>query len=200
MMPNALWRIGWTICWRNMQTVNFQFASMLLAVVLAAGVAAHAQASPEPEPNHKDSIVSVSDAKADCEAVMNSVLPFAKQMLTHHGEFIPFGGAMRPTGELVSVAGYGGQEHPKSTDVIRLIKDGFVDGAKKGDFKATALVYDVRITLPNTGEKSDAIAVSLNHQQGYSVVVLFPYKLDHGRLTIGAALAQKGEADIFFVP
>ncbi len=63
----------------------------------------------------------MSDPKADCEALMNSVLPFAEQMLTTHGEFIPFGGAMRPDGRLVSIAGYDGNEHPKSVDVIALM-------------------------------------------------------------------------------
>jgi hypothetical protein len=139
-----------------------------------------------------------SDPKADCEAVMNSVLPFAEQMLTSHGEFLPFGGAMRPSGELVSVAGYDGDEHPQSSDLIRLIKDGFVEAARQGQFKATALVYDIRFKLASTDDKSDAIAVSLNHRDNYSIVVIFPYKIDNGTLIVGSALAQKGEADIFF--
>src|ERR1700722_16593427 len=138
-----------------------------------------------------------SDAKADCEALMNSVLPFAEQMLQTHGEFLPFGGAMRIGGELVSVAGYDGDEHPQSSDVIGLIKQGFVQTARKHEFKATALVYDVRIKLPPTGESSDAIAVSLNHRDNYSIIVVFPYKIDGGKLTVSPAFAQRGEADIF---
>jgi hypothetical protein len=78
-----------------------------------------------------------------------------------------------------------------------LLKSGFVEVAKKGQVKATALAYDVRVTLPSTGEKSDAIAVSLNRRDGYSVIVIYPYKIDSGKLTIGAAVAQKGEGDIF---
>jgi hypothetical protein len=140
-----------------------------------------------------------NDPKADCEILMNSVTPFAKQMLRSHGEFLPFGGAMRPGGELVSVAGYDGDEHPQSSDVIRLIKDGFVEAARQGQFVATALVYDVRMKLPSTGDKSDAISVSLNHRDNYSIVVIFPYKIDNGELTLGDAFAQKGEADIFAI-
>ena len=138
--------------------------------------------------------------KADCEALMNAVLPFARQMLNRYGEFFPYGGAMRPDGQLVSVAGYDGQEHPPSQEVIRLLKDGFVAGAKNGQYKATALIYDVRVNLPTTGEKSDAIAVSLNHQGAYSVIVYFPYKILDGKAALGTAFAQKGEADIFSTP
>ncbi|AYD03445.1 hypothetical protein [Neorhizobium sp. NCHU2750] len=139
----------------------------------------------------------MSDPKADCETLMTSVLPFAEQMLTTHGEFIPFGGAMRPDGQLVSIAGYDGNEHSKSVDVIALMKGGFVAAAHKGEYKATAVVYDVRVKLPSTEEESDAIAVSLNHSDNYSVIVFLPYKLDTGKLILGTVFAQKGEADIF---
>lgn len=139
----------------------------------------------------------MSDPKADCEALMNSVLPFAEQMLTTHGEFHPFGGAMRPDGQLVSIAGYDGNQRPRPIDVVTLMKGAFVAAARNGEYKATAIVYDVKVKLPSTEEKSDAIAVSLNHQESYSVIVLFPYKIDSGKLILGTAFAQEGEADIF---
>jgi hypothetical protein len=139
----------------------------------------------------------VTNPKADCATLMNAVLPFAEQMLSRHGEFVPFGGAMRPSGELVSVAGYDGNEHPPSTEVIRLLRECFVDAARKNEYKATAVVYDARVTLPPTEENCDAIAVSLNHRDGYSVVVFFPYKLTDGKLEIGTVFAQKGGADVF---
>lgn len=139
----------------------------------------------------------MSEAKTDCAALAGSVLPFAEQMLTTHGAFIPFGGAMRADGQIVSIAGYDGSEHPQPSDVIALMKSGFVDGARRGEYKATALVYDVRVRLTSTEEKSDAIAVSLNHRDNYSVVVLFPYEIDGGKLTLGSVLTQEGEADIF---
>ena len=47
-------------------------------------------------------------AKADCEVLLNAVLPFAEKMLGEHGEFSPYGGAMRPNGEIISVSGYDG--------------------------------------------------------------------------------------------
>ena len=139
----------------------------------------------------------MSDPKADCEALMNSLLPVAEQMLTSHGRFFPFGGAMRADGQLVSIAGYDGDERPQSIDVITLMKDAFVAAARKGEYRATAIVYDVKVKSPSTEEKSDAVAVSLNHRDNYSVVILFPYKLEGGKLIVGTVFAQEGEADIF---
>jgi len=139
----------------------------------------------------------MSDPKADCEALLSSVLPFAQQMLSAHGEFFPFGGAMKPDGKVVPVAGYDGTERPQSVDIISLMKSGLVEAARKGEYKATAIVFDVKVTLPSSGEKSNAIAVSLNHRDNYSIIVLFPYEIDNGNLSIGTAIAQRGVADIF---
>lgn len=136
-------------------------------------------------------------AKADCEAVMNLALPFAEEMLQEHGEFFPFGATMNAKGEINHIGGYDGREHPPSADIIKLLKDGFRARAKNGEVKATALVYDVRVILPGSGEESDAVAVSLNHRANYSVIVLFPYRIDGGKVEFGEAFAQEGEADIF---
>jgi|SRR5215472_12217371 len=139
----------------------------------------------------------MSEAQADCEVLMKSVVGFAERMLTTHGGFIPFGGAMRPDGQIVPVAGHDASERPQSSDIIALMKKGLVASAQKGEYKATAVVCDVRVDVPSTGEKSDAIAVSLNHRDNYSIVVFFPYRIDNGKLIPGAAFARNGEADIF---
>ena len=119
----------------------------------------------------------IPTSKADCEKLMTAMLPFAEKMLRQHGEFFPFGGALDKRGEVVTVGGTDGREQPPSADVIRLLKEGFVQGAKSGKYRATALIYDVRVMLPSNGQKSDAIAVALNHRDHYSVVVMFPYQL-----------------------
>jgi len=140
------------------------------------------------------------DPKADCESLLNAVLPFAQQMLDRHGEFYPYGGAMTTDGQITSVAAYDSREHAASTDVIEFVKSAFVAGAREGKYRATALVYDVRVTLPSDGKKSDAIAVSLNHRSDNSVTVLFPYTIENAKAVIGPAVAQKGEADVFRSP
>ncbi len=139
----------------------------------------------------------MSSPKAECDFLMNAVLPFAEKMLLKNGGFFPYGGALDPNGEAVAVGVYDGCEQPPSNDVILLLKQAFLQGAKSGEYKATALVYDVRVTLPSSDKKSDAIAVSLDHREDYSVIVFFPYEIKEGRLQFGEVFAQKGEADIF---
>ena len=140
----------------------------------------------------------MSQAKADCEALLNAAMPFAEQMLQRYREFFPFGSAMRASGEITAVAGHDGNEHPPSSEVIALIKDGFIEAARRNEFKATALVHDVKIKSPSSGDTSDAIAVALDHRDDeYSVVIFFPYRLSKGELTLDPPFAQAGEGAIF---
>jgi len=136
-------------------------------------------------------------AKTECEAILNEMVPFAERMLQEYGEFFPFGGAMKANGETVYVAGYDGREKPPSADIIGLLNDAFRSGARSGEYKATALVYDIRILPPLSEQKSDAVAVSLNHRDNYSAVVILPYQLKNGGVVFGEVFAEKGDADVF---
>jgi hypothetical protein len=136
--------------------------------------------------------------KEECEDLMNAVLPFAKQMLSQHREFFPFGGTMSPSGEIAHTSGWTGAEHPPSSEVISILNGGFRAGAVAGTYKATALVYDVRTVPPGATAKQDAIAVNLDHRGDYSVVVMFPYVFSSaGELVVSAPFASPGARAIF---
>jgi len=135
--------------------------------------------------------------KSDCEALLESAATFAEQLLAKYGEFYPFGYAMKNSGEIVSIAAYEGNERPPSADLVEMLKHAFRERARTGEYRATALTYDVRIASPDAAETSDAIAVALDHHDNYSVVVVMPYRLDEGEPVLGEAFAQRGAADIF---
>jgi len=86
---------------------------------------------------------------------MNSVLPFAEQMLDRHGEFYPYGGAMRVDGQLTAVAGYDGRERPPSTDVIKFLKAAL--SAKAPELDRTAV---------SVGTGPDLAGSAARHQRG----------------------------------
>ena len=85
----------------------------------------------------------------------------------------------------------------RGTELIDLLTDAFRQSAAKGECIATAIVYDIRTIPPGESEKIDAICVSLDHKDGYSVNVAFPYTLRHGELSLKPAFATKGDAKIF---
>ncbi len=139
----------------------------------------------------------MASPKTECEGLMNQALPIAERMLREHGEFYPYAYVLETTGKSALLAARDGSERPKSKTLIDMIRIQFRDGAKAGKYRATALVYDVRVANPSTGTKSDAIAVALDHRDGYSVVVIIPYTLKDGKYLPGPISAQKGDTDIF---
>lgn len=142
-----------------------------------------------------------TEPKADCEKVMNFGLPLAAEILKRQGEFLPFGAAMRPNGEIVCLGAYDGRSYPSLAgslaELIRSLKDTFVAGARRHEYVATALFYEVGIALSAEGERIDAVAVSLDHRDGYSVTVLLPYKIEDDEVVYDSPRSQAGEADIF---
>jgi hypothetical protein len=137
--------------------------------------------------------------KTDCEKLMNAVMPLAERMLSEFGEFYPYGGYMKPSGEIVHIGAEDEeQDHPKSKDLLYILRHSFSEMAATGACKATAIVFDVRIVPPGSEEKSDAVQVCLEHADGYSAEVFLPYQIDQGgRVSYSAMFAQEGKHDIF---
>jgi hypothetical protein len=138
----------------------------------------------------------MTDPKSECEDLLNRIMPFAEQNLTKYGTFMPIGLALEVGGKIAQVMAYLDESaHPN--DLVQIIKDAFIEGARSGKYKATALAYDVRVPLPGSGHKSDAIAVHLDHRDRPSKEVFFPYRLEGEKLTIDSPFAQRGLGEIF---
>ena len=138
----------------------------------------------------------MSQAKAEAEELLESV-ELAKKLLQENGEFFPFGAAMKHDGEIVSIAGDMGDERPRSQEIIDLLKAHFVEAAREGEYRATAIVFDVRVVIDDAGNKSDSIAAALDHKENFSVIVFFPYSIQGQSILYGEVFAQEGEYDIF---
>ena len=136
--------------------------------------------------------------KEECEDLMNAVVPFAQQMLAKYREFYPFGGTMAMDGKIAQVSSGTGEEHPASQPLIDLLEAGFREGAKRKQFKATAIVVDIRTIPPGKKAKQDAVEVRLDHVSGYSIRVIFPYAFSlKGELEFSPPFAATGDGKIF---
>ena len=138
----------------------------------------------------------MSDPTADCEALLNWLFPLAEELLEESAQFFPFGGAMTVEGALVPVGPEEG-DSPDPADLVGLIQAGFVQGVAEQAFKATALMYDARVEQADANGNASAIVAELNHLGGYSVTVVFPYRIEQGVLTIDEPVAEPGRDDIF---
>lgn len=144
----------------------------------------------------------MTDPKADIDNLVNNAcgLGFAVEMLLQHGTFRPYGAALKPNGEIVSVSLPSKSEEPASQAMIDLLKDRLRKSVPTGKYKATAIFYNVEVALPDGSGISDAIAASLDHRDDYSVVVLYPYRVEGNRIHHGPMFEQTGGNDIFKQP
>jgi hypothetical protein len=139
----------------------------------------------------------MSDAQREAEELVGAVLPHAEGMLLAHGEFSPFGGAVTLDGEFTQLAV--DEEHRDSSmeDVIEALKGKLRSGADTNTYRATALVFPIQAQLPGADDETEAVAIALDHQANYSVVLIIPYVLSDGAVEFGEAVAQQGEDAVF---
>ncbi len=136
--------------------------------------------------------------KEECEELLNFLLSFAENQLKQRGEFYPFGAVMLESGKITATAFYDtDNEFPDSAEVIEIITETHKEKAAKGEIKASGICWDAKISLENN-DKTDAIIISLEHQEHYSVVVGQPYRLDSfKKLNLNNIFAQAGKHDVF---
>ncbi len=139
----------------------------------------------------------MSDAQREAEELVSAVLPQAEGMLLAHGDFFPFGGAVTLDGEITQLAV--DEEHRDSSmeDVLEELKGKLRSGADTNTYRATALVFPIHAQLPGADDETEAVAIALDHQANYSVVLIIPYVLSDGAVEFGEAVAQQGEDDMF---
>lgn len=138
------------------------------------------------------------DAKRESERLMNALLPFAEKMLREYGEFYPYGGYIKSYGAIVDVgANDPDTDHPKSADLIYILRSSLREIAASGECRAAGVVFDVKVTLPTSGQKSDAIQLCIDHAEGYSVEVFVPYRIIDKEIVFGEIFAQAGKHEVF---
>ncbi len=139
----------------------------------------------------------MSDAETESEELVNAVLPRVEGMLNAHGECFPFGGAITLDGDIAEVAV--DEEHRDSPieDIVEALKSQLRNGAGSNAYRATALVFPIHAQLPGADDETEAVAIALDHQANYSVILIVPYVLSDGAVEFGEAIAQQGEHAIF---
>jgi hypothetical protein len=105
---------------------------------------------------------------------------------------------MRLDGEIVDVGvDDPDTNRPKSKDLIYVLRNSFRKMAGANQCKAVALVFDVTVKLPQSDRKSNAIQISIDHVDGYSAEVFFPYKIINQEIVYNETFAQEGSHEIF---
>ena len=137
-------------------------------------------------------------AHADIDNLLNVLIALAQDLLSKHGEFIPFGASMSMDGEVSAAMADTGEEHPCSQEVFDVLTDGFRKAADEGTIRAAGICLDVRTTPPGAVVEVDDICTRLEREGGETVDVFLPYHKDEaGEITYGKLFAAEGERSVF---
>jgi hypothetical protein len=126
-----------------------------------------------------------AQSRADGELLARAVLSIARDMLRTQGEFAPFGAGMAPNHEVIDVAppDEAGQRH--AGGAVGALRESLAKALASGQLTSTALVYEAKLSLPPSMERRDAIAVALNHRNGYAALWVYPYQVVEDQIRIG---------------
>ena len=130
--------------------------------------------------------------KQECESLMEEMLPFAKHLLGSYGEFHPFGGLIKMDEQIVLLGAGLGQQPSSGRDVVGVLSEGFRRRALTGEIRAAAIVAKVMVPLSGQAREVDAVRISLDHHDGYSVHVFFPYRKEGTKVTFAKPFASPG--------
>lgn len=135
-------------------------------------------------------------AHPDMEALLDESLNAAVHFLKKNGEFFPFAVTMDLHGEIHHAQAFPGDEQPQSQEVIDLLVKGLTQGAAKGDYRATALICDVRVNTPS-GPVQDAVSLTIEHHTDAPVVCYLPYVKSDGEFEFGSLFYARPQRQVF---
>jgi len=133
-------------------------------------------------------------AREQLDAILDTLIRFAQQQLAKRGAFHPFGASVLLSGEINLDAVY--EEGQQFQVMIDVLVDGF--RSRRHEYSVIGICFDARVIDPNTGEKTDAIAVSLEGVNDDAVTVYLPYSRSRFRgMKYGEIFATAGERQVF---
>lgn len=135
--------------------------------------------------------------KEDCEDLLTKMFPISEAFLQKNGEFFPFASVMLQNNEIEMIATHNGDEHPESQTVINDLNEILIKGANEGINKATCLVYMSMISNTETNEKFDVVSFNLDHKDNYSIIVVFPYTIETGKVQFYQPSVMESEDKIY---
>ncbi len=137
-------------------------------------------------------------AHPEIDALLNLLLPLAKQMLANSGAFFPMAAGLGVDGMPTMIPVPPSDGDPVIDKVISGLMEASQAKAAAGQITAAALCLDAWVALPDSGDKSDAIELRLEHKDGDAVRIFLPYHLgDAGEPVYGELFAVAWSGGIF---
>ena len=141
--------------------------------------------------------ITTMTPKEQCEVLLDALIPFAENQMKKYREFYPFAAVLLMDDTVEITGSYDGNEYPDSKDVLKDLIQIHKQLASEGKIKASGIAWNSSVVSAD-GKPYDAIIVSLEHKDDYSVIVGEPYKIGlFKKVTFDSLFAMEGKHDIF---
>ena len=119
------------------------------------------------------------------QSLLKAIMPVVKGSLEDREGFPPLAAVIAQDGSVRRVDDPMANRQATSTQqAVASLRAALLREAASGSVKATALAADVRIWRRDDGdEASNAVSVHVEHQSGYCVDLLIPYKVRRGMMS-----------------
>ncbi len=135
-------------------------------------------------------------AHKQLDELLNFLESIARNNLEKYGEFYPIAASIDLNDKKTLNTVYDGDEHPKSADLILLLKAGFHQDINEKKVKAVGMCIDVK--LVHDDKKINALQFILEHESGESLNVYIPYtRSNSGELEYGEIFTEHKEREFF---
>jgi hypothetical protein len=127
--------------------------------------------------------VSVAEPIRDqANALLNTAMTYAREMLKKEGEFAPFAATLDTRGRLDVAPCPEELAGAEASGQVEFVRAELLRRAAAGELEAAAVAVNVEARRQVEGGFQDAVRVEIEHQDGYCAVILVPYRLSGGHL------------------
>lgn len=137
-----------------------------------------------------------ADIPSDYDELVNVLLPVATEQLEESGHFSPVAAFVQKDGTVCNLAVEFDDGEPDPSEVIEALEEGLREQVVKGVARSSA-ICSVVIAQLEGDEPNDAIAVTLEREDGDPLNVFLPYSIDDGAYDFGELVAGHGTSTIF---
>lgn len=131
------------------------------------------------------------------DLLLDQCVQKAIALIQEHGEFYPFGVTLDAQGDYSLTQAKLDEEQPSSDQVTQKLVRGLMTEAAQGMYTTVAVVADVRLRQPGTGQFTDAIRVMMEDREKEPIDFFLPYSRQGKQIVTSDIMAQQAPAMIF---
>jgi hypothetical protein len=132
----------------------------------------------------------------ELDLLVDSSVKQAEKLLSKYSEFYPFGVVITTRGEIAYHAIDDRSGLPSSNAILDTLRMAIAKSAEAGELNGAATVSDVRIAEPMQTNKTNAIAIDVEHVCGRSSSIYFPYSIVEGVVEIDSPFAVRKRREL----